>query len=158
MGSWPNLLLPLPSFFLRPIRRGTRIKRLSIGRKGDGGEVLQEPYEEERGFVVGELRWVRIVELATTGLSEWRKRDYIPAAQDISLGRHWKGGIWMDWGWGICAIVRPEIDPGQIQELFFFFVQSWIKMCGVDIDIWSAYHLVPIDPFCGASWKQHMVS
>ena len=74
MRSRPNLLPPFPSYLiLRPICRGTRIKRLSTGRKGDGGEVLQEPHEEERGFVVGELRWVWIVELATTG----RKRDII---------------------------------------------------------------------------------
>ena len=57
MRSRPNLLPPLPSFLIiRPICRRTRIKRLSIGRKGDGGEILQEPHEEERGFVVGELR------------------------------------------------------------------------------------------------------
>jgi len=65
MGSRPNLLPPFPSFLiLCPICRGTGIKRLSIGRKGDGREVLQEPHEEERGFMVGELTFVRIVELA----------------------------------------------------------------------------------------------
>jgi len=58
MGSRPNLLPPFPSFLiLCPICRGTGIKRLSIGRKGDGGEVLQEPHEEERGFMVGELTY-----------------------------------------------------------------------------------------------------
>ena len=67
MGFRYNFLPPLPSFLIfRPIRRGTRIKRLGIARKGDGGEVLEEPDEEERRFVVSELKWVQIVELAGT--------------------------------------------------------------------------------------------
>jgi hypothetical protein len=52
---------------------------LSIGRKRDGGEVLEESDEEERRFVVGELMWVRIVELATgkPPCPERRKRNII---------------------------------------------------------------------------------
>lgn len=77
MSSRANLLLPLPScLILRPICRGTRIQRLSIGRKRDGGEVLEESDEEERRFVVGELMWVRIVELAAA-TPERRKRNII---------------------------------------------------------------------------------
>ena len=57
MGFRPNFLLPLPPLLiLRPIGRGTRIRRLSVGCKRDGGEVLEEPNEEERHFVVSELK------------------------------------------------------------------------------------------------------
>ena len=57
MHSRHNFLLPLPSFLIfRPILRGTSIKRLGVRRKRDGGEVLKEPDEEERRFVVSELK------------------------------------------------------------------------------------------------------
>ena len=51
----PEFLFSLSSRRLCPLSRRTRVGALRVQVKGDGVKVLEQPNEEERHFVIGEL-------------------------------------------------------------------------------------------------------